>query len=180
MQKQKMFAKFYEKASEQNNGAANQSASSTKAKKRHRLRKGNHEKSVESSSSSAFGNAAGAKRTFSSALVPPPPAPSKRPRRQVPSEEAIALSAKLKVFSSQKRLDEALEFYWHESNDSIRDGHHACIVVDCSARCGSIAVSTVLTQIMTLAASIVSNFFLLLGRRKDCRRNEEIRNACQC
>lgn len=64
----------------------------------------------------------------------------RKPRGR-PSQEALALSAKLKEFSAQKRLQDALELYWDESSDKIRDTHHACILVDCSARCGAIAVS---------------------------------------
>jgi hypothetical protein len=61
--------------------------------------------------------------------------------RGPPSDPALALSAKLKEYSTQKRLQDALDLYWHDSNDKVRDGHHACILVDCSARCGDIAVS---------------------------------------
>lgn len=60
----------------------------------------------------------------------------KRPKKSSPSEEALSLSRQLKEFSSQKRLQEALDLYWDSSNDSIRDEHHACIVVDCCSRCG--------------------------------------------
>lgn len=65
---------------------------------------------------------------------------SKKMKTQ-PSEDALRLSAKLKDFSRTKNLENALSEYWRESNDSIRDGHHACIMVDCSARCGKISVS---------------------------------------
>jgi hypothetical protein len=163
-----MFNKFYEKASEQNGATAKQSSSPTKAKKkRRRRRKGNHDNSAEPSSSSTRVDAAGTKRKSpSAALVPPPSAQSKRRRRQAPSEEALALSAKLKEFSSQKRLDEALDLYWNGCNDSLRDGHHACIVVDCSARCGCIAVSTPCTEQYELAAPIVSNFLSFFRKEK--------------
>jgi len=56
-----------------------------------------------------------------------------------PSEKALALSSQLKALSTQKRLNEALELYWHESNDGIRDEYHACILIDCCGRCGNIA-----------------------------------------
>jgi len=59
-------------------------------------------------------------------------------KKKGPSPEALELSSKLKEFSVQKRLSEAIESYWDSSNNSIRDGHHACIVVDCCARCGNI------------------------------------------
>lgn len=70
--------------------------------------------------------------------------PQKRPRfeerrqRKPPSREALALSARLKELSSQKRLDEALQLYNDKANDSIRDSHHACSVIDCASRCGDI------------------------------------------
>lgn len=103
----------------------------SRGKKRRRRRMANRGAPVESSASPASLNTAqpDKKRKFSQ---------SKRSRRQGPSEEALALSTKLKEYSSQKRLSEALELFWHPSSDSIRDGHHACIVIDCSARCGSI------------------------------------------
>jgi len=73
--------------------------------------------------------------------LPPPPHARKRPR---PSEEALALSAKLKDLSQRKRLKEALELYYEKKGDDAavvvrRDCHHACIVVDCCSRCGDIA-----------------------------------------
>lgn len=58
--------------------------------------------------------------------------------RQGPSEAALGLSAQLKDLSSKKCLNEALELYWDGSNDNIRDTHHACILIDCCARCGNI------------------------------------------
>ena len=74
------------------------------------------------------------------------PAKEKAPRTQPieknwskgPSAEAMDLSTKLKAYSMQKRLKETLELYHDKDNDHIRDGHHACIVVDCCARCGNI------------------------------------------
>ena len=67
--------------------------------------------------------------------------PNKR-KKTGPSEEALRLSTTLKEFSRNKNLDAALKVYWDSSNDSIRDGHHACIMVDCSARCGKISVGS--------------------------------------
>ena len=64
----------------------------------------------------------------------------KRPRKQPPSQEALDLSARLKELSARKNLQEALDLYWSPSNDNIRDTHHACILVDCAARCGAIHV----------------------------------------
>lgn len=110
------------------------------AKKRRRRRKANRDSPAEASSSSAMVDASQARgKRKSSNTVPPPQ--SKRARRQGPSEAALALSTKLKEYSSQKRLKEALDLYRHESNDLIRDGHHACIVIDCCSRCGCIEVS---------------------------------------
>jgi hypothetical protein len=57
-----------------------------------------------------------------------------------PSGAALALSAELKALSLRKRLRESLDMYWNPSNDSIRDGHHASIVVDCCSRCGAVEV----------------------------------------
>jgi hypothetical protein len=61
-------------------------------------------------------------------------------RRGPPSQEALQLSARLMEFSQQKQLKEALEVYWDEANNAIRDEHHACIMVNCCSRCGDIEV----------------------------------------
>ena len=58
-----------------------------------------------------------------------------------PTEAALELSAKLKELSGQKRLEEALALYWDETHNAVRDSHHACILVNCAARCGAIHVS---------------------------------------
>jgi len=58
----------------------------------------------------------------------------KRKRIGPPSETVLQLSDKLKKLSREKKLDEALELYWDTSNHNIRDGHHACIMVDMTAR----------------------------------------------
>mmetsp|Transcript_4080 Transcript_4080/g.5877 ORF Transcript_4080/g.5877 Transcript_4080/m.5877 type:complete len:811 (+) Transcript_4080:100-2532(+) len=63
---------------------------------------------------------------------------SKRRKRAPPSEEALALSSQLKILSTQKRYQDALDLYWNEANAQIRDGHHACIVVDCCSRSGAV------------------------------------------
>jgi len=65
-----------------------------------------------------------------------------------PSPEAMQLSSKLKEYSTQKRLKECLELFWSKENDHIRDGHHACIVVDCCARCGDIQTGEDIVQQM--------------------------------
>jgi hypothetical protein len=70
----------------------------------------------------------------------------KRPRTKgnnkwkPPSTAALDLSARLKEHSRHKRLQDALDLYWDKANDSIRDGHHGCIVVDCCSRCGATQV----------------------------------------
>jgi pentatricopeptide repeat protein len=62
----------------------------------------------------------------------------KKQQKGPPSKEAMELSAKLKSLSIQKRIQEALDLYHHESNRFIRDEHHACIVIDCCSRCGNV------------------------------------------
>ena len=64
----------------------------------------------------------------------------KRKKRGPPSAEALELSDRLKKLSREKKLDEGLALFWDSSNNMIRDGHHACIMVDMAARCGKIAV----------------------------------------
>ncbi len=141
-----MFSEFFEQAGSQapknshSQSESHPSSPSRKPKKRRRRRRrssGDEEKPAASGDATS-----GAKRHSSGAM-------NRNAKRQrvstkgPPSEEALALSARLKEYSSQKRLKEALELYWSESNDQIRDGHHACIVVDCCGRCGDIAVSSV-------------------------------------
>ncbi|CAJ1905814.1 unnamed protein product [Cylindrotheca closterium] len=81
--------------------------------------------------------------------------PNKR-KKTGPSEEALLLSAKLKELSRNKNLDAALKEYWDSSNDSIRDGHHACIMVDCSARCGKISVGEEIIERLTKSGKHVN------------------------
>lgn len=57
-----------------------------------------------------------------------------------PTEAALALSEQLKGLSREKKLDEALRLYRDSSHDNIRDGYHACIMIDMAARCGRISV----------------------------------------
>ena len=68
-----------------------------------------------------------------------PPLEERQKRSGPPSEEALQLSDQLKKLSREKKLDEALELFWDKSNDTIRDGHHACTMVDMTARCGDIS-----------------------------------------
>mmetsp|Transcript_56869 Transcript_56869/g.68427 ORF Transcript_56869/g.68427 Transcript_56869/m.68427 type:complete len:920 (+) Transcript_56869:77-2836(+) len=55
-----------------------------------------------------------------------------------PSVEALELSAKLKHLSQRKQLKESLALYWDPANDSIRDSHHASIIIDSCSRCGAV------------------------------------------
>lgn len=64
---------------------------------------------------------------------------NKRKRNGPPSEMVLQLSDQLKKLSREKKLDEALELYWDKSNNNIRDGHHTCIMIDMTARCGDIS-----------------------------------------
>lgn len=61
-----------------------------------------------------------------------------RPHTKKLSAEAIELTKQLQEYSRHKRLDQALQLYWSRENNSVRDGHHACILVDCCARCGDV------------------------------------------
>lgn len=146
-----VFTKLFEEASRQafkqhQHESQRSPSPNGKPNKRRRRRKSNPNESPEHAEwlYLTIANKEGAKKKRVSS--PPENFPSKRHRmltkaRGPPSEAALALSAKLKEFSMQKRLQDALDLYWHESNDGVRDGHHACILVDCSARCGAIAVS---------------------------------------
>jgi pentatricopeptide repeat protein len=57
-----------------------------------------------------------------------------------PSQEALHLSSQLKQYTTQKNLAAALQLYRSPSHASIIDMHHLCIMVDCCARCGNIAL----------------------------------------
>jgi pentatricopeptide repeat protein len=106
------------------------------AKKKKRKRRGSKRKVSEADDVNRTGDPEPANAS-------PPPQPSnKRPRfekREPPGKEALELSARLKEFSSRKRLDDALTLYRSKANDGIRDSHHACSVIDCAARCGAIS-----------------------------------------
>jgi len=74
--------------------------------------------------------------------------PRKFQRKVKPSPEVLELSRRLMELSRQKKLEDALNLYWDESNNPLRDAHHACIIVDCCARCGDISrAQTVLDAI---------------------------------
>ena len=65
----------------------------------------------------------------------------RNPKKKKLSQQALDLSAKLKECSQRKQLQEALDLYWDKAHDDIRDGFHACITIDCCARCGAMSVS---------------------------------------
>lgn len=65
------------------------------------------------------------------------PSQTKRRKKKAPATpESILLSEQLLSLSRQKKPNEAIRLYWAASS-STRDEHHACMVVDCCARCGS-------------------------------------------
>jgi pentatricopeptide repeat protein len=63
-----------------------------------------------------------------------------------PSPQTLALSRELQDLSRQKRLKEALALYWRKDGAVPRDEHHACIVVDCCARSGSVKEAEKIVQ----------------------------------
>lgn len=73
---------------------------------------------------------------------------AKRKKSRPPTEKALQLSDQLKKLSREKKLDEALIVFWDSSNSKIRDGYHACIMVDMAARCGNIAASHLLVSLI--------------------------------
>ena len=62
----------------------------------------------------------------------------KAQKRAGPSAEALELSQRLKELSRRKKLSQAIKLFW-DTDKNIRDAHHACIVVDCCARCGDVS-----------------------------------------
>jgi hypothetical protein len=117
----------------------NHSSSARGEDLKHRLPSANKRKHREDEQKpqSAFKHANG--QPSSSVEVSKKSRPAKR-RRGPPSQEALQLSARLMELSQQKQLKEALEVYWDEANNAIRDEHHACIMVNCCSRCGDIEV----------------------------------------
>ena len=88
----------------------------------------------------------------------PPDNTKNRKKREPPSEEVLQLSAQLKTLSREKKLDEALTVFWDSSNSKIRDGHHACIMVDMAARCGNIAVRSLFLIIHLTVSNFLNQF----------------------
>ena len=95
-------------------------------------------------------------------------------RRLPPSAEALGLSDQLKRLSREKKLDEALELFWDSSNNKIRDGHHACIMVDMAARCGRIAEGEMLLEKIAKEGTFISietkTALLKVSQEKSCGR----------
>jgi len=81
---------------------------------------------------------------------------SKPTQREGPSNEALLLSEELKELSRKKKLDEALALYRSPSKKNIVDGHHACIVVDCCARCGRVGEGEKIVQDLIESGSHVN------------------------
>ena len=90
------------------------------------------------------------KRGFSSQTV------NRNKKRRLPSDEALHLSDRLKKLSREKKLDEALTLFWDSSNNKIRDGHHACIMVDMAARCGKFAEGETLLEKVAKEGTFIS------------------------
>jgi pentatricopeptide repeat protein len=62
------------------------------------------------------------------------PAKNKKPKL---SPQAVELSAQLKESCQHKNLELALRLYWN-ADATIRDEYHACVAMDCCARCGAL------------------------------------------
>jgi Putative methyltransferase len=60
----------------------------------------------------------------------------RRPTFQPLSKEVVDFSNRLKDISRQKNLEALLELYYDKKYDTLRDEHHACIVIDSCAKCG--------------------------------------------
>lgn len=85
-----------------------------------------------------------------------------RLRRFRPTQEALDLSRQLLDLSRQKRSSDLIKLYWKKEHESIRDNHHACIVVDCCSRCGEVmAAEQVVDRLPKAAVSIETRTALL-------------------
>lgn len=129
-----MFSKFFDKTKKKQDSGLQSQQADRKKKKQAKSKKRSEDPHLPKSS---LGKR---QRPSRDEMTPKKTRPSKKKRTQ-PSGEALKLSERLKELSRQKKLDEALKVYFDKSNDRILDGHHACIIIDCCARCGSIAVS---------------------------------------
>eukprot|EP00934_Nitzschia_sp_Nitz4_P002359 Nitzschia sp. Nitz4//scaffold131_size63436//2315//4753//NITZ4_006259-RA/size63436-processed-gene-0.92-mRNA-1//1//CDS//3329535220//2359//frame0 len=96
------------------------------------------------------------KQQHSKGEVEPKTSQQQKRTRHAPSEEALKLSDALKERSRLKDLDGALQLYNDPSNDSIRDNHHLCIVIDCCARCGRIQQGEELLQSLANSGTAIT------------------------
>jgi Putative methyltransferase len=91
----------------------------------------------------------------------PPDAPAAHltgRKRERPSPQALEFSAKLKDLARQKKMDGVVALYWNPHYDAIRDEHHACIVIDCCARCGDVTTAeTIVAKLQQVVSSSPSN-----------------------
>ena len=64
------------------------------------------------------------------------------PPRKKLTQEALDLSRRLQELSRQKQLQQALDLYWsqrqQQQQQHVTDAFHACILIDCCARCGAV------------------------------------------
>lgn len=119
-----------------------------------------NQRNEEQSTSNSFSASSKKKKTR------PPKQNHNKSHKAGPSAEAIELSSKLKEYSTQKRLEDCLQLFWDKENDNIRDEHHACIVVDCCARCGDITKGEEVIQFMKnhhMTVNVQTNTSLLKG-----------------
>lgn len=100
--------------------------------------------------------------------------PRQKQKRAPPSAEALDLSQRLQALSRQKRLEQALQLYWSKENDSIRDIHHACIIVDCCARCGDVASAESIVDRLGCRVNIETQTALLKGYAHAGKMHEAI------
>jgi pentatricopeptide repeat protein len=137
-----VFSKLYDKANAKSKGSPKETTnreSHSQSKKHKRKRATNHQESENASAKrpNLTDDLESEKKSTTTTTTTTNDRPTKR-RRSMPTEEALQLSEKLKELSRQKRLEEALALYQNPANNKIRDGHHACIIIDCCARCGRI------------------------------------------
>ncbi len=125
-------------------GKIKDSRGSQSRQKRNRQKSGDESQNISSKRKSSD------KRHFPSQNA------GKQKKRRVPLAEALQLSDKLKKLSREKKLDEALALFWDSSNNEIRDGHHACIMVDMAARCGQIAEGEQLLEKIAKEGTFIS------------------------
>lgn len=133
-----VFSKFFEEAKRKRNEAPKASTEREKC-----IKPDNDQKDHTTSSKKRRRGKKDAQKSTSNPMDANPPKRTKPPdairhqkRRGPPTKEVLDFSLQLKGLLRQKRLDEAVALYW--TNDTIRDEHHACIVIDGCARCGDV------------------------------------------